>query len=111
MKDLVNVCLSSTSLSHLAARESGKRVLLAESTVARKAVSGSIISVIILVLFSLVLFCETGLLCVVLATLELTMKTILASNSQRSFCLCFPSSVLSSMHHHAQQALFLRTQE
>lgn len=63
MKDLVNACLSLTSLSHLAARESGKRVLLAEYTVARKAVS-DLSLVLLFVLFNLVLFCETGLLCV-----------------------------------------------
>jgi hypothetical protein len=34
-------------LSHLAARESGKCVLLAKYSVARKAISGSIIRVII----------------------------------------------------------------
>jgi hypothetical protein len=33
---------------------------------------------------------ETGFLCVALAILELTLQTRLASNSQRSNCLCFP---------------------
>lgn len=58
MNDLVNNCLSLTSLSHLAARESGKCVLLVEYTVARKAISGSIVSVIGFLFVCFVLFCS-----------------------------------------------------
>ena len=38
------------------------------------------------------LFSKTGLLSVALAVLELTLQTKLASNSQRSCCLCLPSA-------------------
>lgn len=79
INDLVNICLSLTSLSHLAARESGKCVLLAQYTGARKAISGSIVSVSFVLFCSALLCCallcfvlfETGLLYVVLATVVL----------------------------------------
>lgn len=47
------------------------------------------------ILFSCCCCCcyfENGLCCVVLRGLELTMKTRIAWNSQRSFCHCLPSS-------------------
>ena len=39
-------------------------------------------------------YLETGFLCIVLADLELTLLTSLASNSQRSACLSLPSADL-----------------
>jgi hypothetical protein len=39
-----------------------------------------------------IFFFMTGFLCVVLADLELTLLTSLASNSQESTCLCLPSA-------------------
>jgi hypothetical protein len=42
----------------------------------------------------------TGFLCVALAVLDLSLKTGLTSNSQRSACLCLLSTGVKSMHHH-----------
>lgn len=55
------------------------------------------------------LFCfvfKTGLLCIILAVLELSMWTSLASNSQRSSCICLPSAGTKDMHHHTWPFLF-----
>ena len=47
------------------------------------------------------LFFETGFLCVALEpVLELTLKTRLTSNSQRSACLCLSNAGIKGLHHH-----------
>lgn len=50
---------------------------------------------------------------IALAILELTVQTRLASNSQRSRCLCFPSAGLKGMqpHTHLEGFLFLRVNQ
>lgn len=78
MKNLVNICLSLTNVGHLAARESGKCVLLVEHTAARKHYSR--------LYYQYYLFCfvffETESMYVVLATLELTMQINMALKSE-----------------------------
>ncbi|EDL31027.1 mCG144799, partial [Mus musculus] len=44
---------------------------------------------------------ETGSYCIALAHLKLIMYTTLASNSQRSICLCLPSDRIKGVYHHA----------
>jgi hypothetical protein len=45
-------------------------------------------------------FFGTRLLCVALAVLELALQSRLASNSQRSSCLCLLSARIKGVHHH-----------
>ena len=51
---------------------------------------------------------ETGLHCIALGVLELTLWTRVALNSQRSTCLCLLSVVIKGVHHHtaAKQSIF-----
>jgi hypothetical protein len=62
---------------------------------------------ILFVLFCFVLFCfETGSLCIALVILEITLKTKLVSNWQRSACLCLLSAGTKGVCHHIQLLLF-----
>jgi hypothetical protein len=55
---------------------------------------------------------ETGFICVTLAVKDLTLKTRLDLNIQRSTCLCLLSAWLKGMHHHhASNALSGRVLE
>ena len=56
----------------------------------------------LLEVFGFASFCETGFLCVVLAVLEL----ILASNSQRSSCLCLLGAGIRGASNHHPESLF-----
>ena len=51
-------------------------------------------------------FFRTGFFCVALVVLELTLQTMLASNSQRSAYFCLLSDGTKGVHHHClvQQA-------
>ena len=48
------------------------------------------------------------MLCLWLAVLELTMYTRLASNLQRSACLCLPSAGIKSICYHTPHKVFLK---
>jgi hypothetical protein len=51
-------------------------------------------------LFYFFWFFKTGFLCVVLAVMELDLYARLASNSERSLCLCFLSVGTKDVRHH-----------
>jgi hypothetical protein len=58
-------------------------------------------SVLLLLLSLLLLYFEIGAHYIVLAGLELSMKTRLASNPQRSTCFCLLRAGIEGVHHHA----------
>jgi hypothetical protein len=59
-------------------------------------------------LFVLLLFLETWFLYAALAVLKMALQTRLASNSQRSTCLCLPSAGIKGFHHHCLAEKFLK---
>jgi hypothetical protein len=74
-------------------------------------ITGEVLFCFVTVVFTVIhLFCfvfcfsETEFLFVALTVLELSLKTRLASNSQRSSCLCFPSA---TGHHTHVRVRFL----
>lgn len=50
-------------------------------------------------------FSEEEFLCVALAVLKFTLLPRLASNSQGSICLCFPSAEFKGVYHHTWLSL------
>jgi hypothetical protein len=54
----------------------------------------------------------TGFLCIALAVLKLALQIRLASNSQRSTCLCLPSAGTKGVqHHHLAKTLYFSVVE
>lgn len=53
------------------------------------------------------LFFKTGFHYVALASLEITMKTRLASNSE-TICFCFLSGVIKGVYHHASLEFLMK---